>query len=117
MQQSGEFPNDDNGDVLRKLQGNGDDLTQARDINFTVVFPDELAAQTFASEFRDAGYSVEVEMTHCRKELPWDVRVVRTMIPTYEGIGSFELELEKAASVYSGENEGWGCFSQTKVSN
>jgi hypothetical protein len=30
------FPNDENGDVLRRMHRDGDDLTKARDIEFTV---------------------------------------------------------------------------------
>jgi len=46
-----EFPNDENGDVLRRLQNDGDDLTQPRNIDFTVVFPTEDASQQFAEHF------------------------------------------------------------------
>ncbi|HEX8810644.1 MAG TPA: ribonuclease E inhibitor RraB, partial [Terracidiphilus sp.] len=55
------FPQDANGDVLRRLQSHGDDLTKPRDIDFTVVFPDESAAQSFADDVRKLGYKVDVE--------------------------------------------------------
>ena len=32
-----EFPDDENGDVLRRMAANGDDLTRPRNIDFTVV--------------------------------------------------------------------------------
>jgi hypothetical protein len=32
-----EFPKDENGDVLRRMQADGDDLSKARDIDFTVT--------------------------------------------------------------------------------
>jgi hypothetical protein len=41
------FPEDENGDVLRRMQANGDDLSKARDIDFSVVFHDEAAAKRF----------------------------------------------------------------------
>lgn len=33
------YPNDPNGDVLRRMEAEGDNLTKPRDIDFTVVFP------------------------------------------------------------------------------
>jgi hypothetical protein len=112
MQLGGPFPDDSNGDVLRRLQSQGDDLSSPRDVDFTVIFPDEQAACGFAEKFRIADYAVTVEMTECNEELPWDVRVTRNMVPTHAGISLFEDELGRAASDFNGRNDGWGCFSQ-----
>jgi len=38
------YPNDANGDALRHRDADGDDLTRSRDIEFTVVFPNEKSA-------------------------------------------------------------------------
>jgi hypothetical protein len=114
MEPQSTFPDDANGDVLRRLQSHGDDLSRSRDIDFTVIFPDEQAARGFAEILKNDGYRVTVEMTECNKELPWDALVVRHMVPTHEGIGSFENELETVASRFGGRNDGWGCISQTE---
>ena len=53
-------PNDDNGDVLRRLEEQGDDLTEARNIDFSVVFPVEGAAERFAKHFRALGFTASV---------------------------------------------------------
>jgi hypothetical protein len=45
-------PDDDNGDVLRRLEAKGDNLTRPRNIDFTVVFREENAAERFAEHFR-----------------------------------------------------------------
>jgi len=42
------FPDDDNGNALRRLEEQGDDLAKARNIDFSVVFPAESAAEHFA---------------------------------------------------------------------
>jgi hypothetical protein len=107
-----EFPGDENGDVLRRLQESGDDLSKPRDVDFTVVFPDEAAAQAFAGEIGRRGYRVAIEHTDTAKEFPWDVLVVRNMLPTHEGITEFEQQLEGSASRYGGRNDGWGCLSE-----
>ena len=114
MQPKTKFPDDANGDVLRRLQSHGDDLARPRDIDFTVIFPDEQAALGFAEILRSDSYHVTVEMTQCNKELPWDALVVKNMIPTHDGISLFENELEIIALRFGGRNDEWGCISQTE---
>jgi hypothetical protein len=106
------FPDDANGDALRRLQRDGDPLTEPRDVDFTVVFPTETAAKEFAARFLAMEYRVSIEQTNCKPELPWDVLLVKHMIPTYAGICSFEDELERAAYDLGGKNDGWGCIAQ-----
>jgi hypothetical protein len=43
------FPDDANGDVLRRMEAGGDDLTRPRNIDFAVVFADESSAEKFVS--------------------------------------------------------------------
>lgn len=42
------FPDDENGDVLRRMERNGDDLNISRNIDFSVVFPSEAEGDEFA---------------------------------------------------------------------
>jgi hypothetical protein len=105
------YPDDDNGDVLRRLQATGDDLTVPRNIDFIVAFPDEDAAERFAMHFREQGYKVSVEFAETVKELPWDVVVVKHMQPSHQEIGDFENALQRVAETLGGRNDGWGCFS------
>jgi hypothetical protein len=111
-----DFPDDENGDVLRRMQDNGDDFTKARDIDFTVVFPDQVSAQQFCIHFQGRGYKSSVELTHCSPELPRDVVVVNHMSPSHKKITEFEAELETTASKFGGRNDGWGCIEQKPLS-
>ncbi len=70
-------PPDTNSDVLRRLESQGNDLSRPRDIDFTVVFPDENPAQQFANHFRALGYKVSAELTNTAEGFPWDVLVVK----------------------------------------
>ena len=106
------YPNDENGDVLRRLETQGDDLTRARDIDFSVVFPVESAAERFAEHFRAQGYAASVYFAEAMKEFPWNVNVVKHMIPSHQEIGSFEASLQEVANTLGGHNDGWGCFSE-----
>jgi hypothetical protein len=104
------FPDDENGDTLRRIEAKGDDF-RARDVDFNVVFPDEELAERFAVELRDVGYRASVGLSHVRADAPWDVRVVRHMELSHEQIGEFENLLERIAAPFGGYNDGWGCFA------
>lgn len=106
------FPDDENGNVLRRMQANGDDLSKARSIDFTIVFPNENSASECARHFSQLGYHATLENTSCAEGLPWDVVVVKHMLPTHSGITTFEGELDSIAKPLGGRNDGWGCFEQ-----
>jgi hypothetical protein len=105
------FPDDDNGNVLRRMESHGDDLTRSRDINFTVVFSHVGDANVFADHLRLLGYATSVEFSEVKPDFPWDAVVVNNMIPSHEAIGSFEDLLQNLANAFGGHNDGWGCFS------
>lgn len=106
------FPNDENGAVLRQLQEQGDDLSKARHINFSVVFPSERAARAFMDAISLRGHSASTTRSGVVPELPWDVTVVHAMVPTHVAICLFEEQLAAAANPLGGRNDGWGCFQQ-----
>ena len=62
--------------------------------------------------FRKRGYDVYVELAGTVKDLPWDVVVVKHMIPTHQEITDFENTLEQVAAPLGGRTDGWGCFSE-----
>jgi hypothetical protein len=105
------YPDDANGDVFRRKEAAGDDLTCPRDLDFTVVFPDQDSAEKFAVYFRLLGYAVSVEFTETVTALPWDVVVAKHMALSYEAVVEFEDLLESVAIKFGGRNDGWGCFS------
>lgn len=105
------FPEDANGDVLRRMEARGDDLTRPRNIDFAVVFTDETSAERFAENFRKLGHEVSVKNASADQSHSWDVIVVRHMVPCHEEINNFENLLQSVAERWGGQNDGWGCFS------
>jgi hypothetical protein len=93
------------------MESHGDDLSRPRNIDFTVVFPDENSAQTFSKHFQELRYKVSVEFAQTVEALPWDVIVVKQMTPSHRGISDFESLLQREAEVLGGRNDGWGCIS------
>jgi len=106
------YPNDANGDALRRMEVQGDDLSRPRNIDFTVAFADASSAEQFAEHFRALGHEVSVELTETDQGFPWDVVVVQHMVPSYDGITNFENLLQSVANAWGGRNDGWGCFSE-----
>jgi hypothetical protein len=104
------FPDDENGNVLRGMYEDGDDMSQPRDIDFTVVLPNSDAVQDFGSRFYNLGLQVKSKKIGTVPELPWDVSVTVNMLPSYEEITAFEQKLEQVAKPLGGRNDGWGCF-------
>jgi hypothetical protein len=107
------IPNDDTGDALRRLISHGDDLTRPRDVDFTVVFPDEASAEHFADHFRLLHFRASVKFAEVADGLPWDVLVVANMEASHEKISEFEDLLQSVADRFGGRNDGWGCVTQT----
>ena len=106
-----EYPDDANGDVLRRMEASGDDLTCARPIEFTVVFPSEKTSTQFAEQVRTLGFAASAELTKTVENCPWDVVVVRHMAPSHEEIRAFEDSLQRLADAFGGHSDGWGCLS------
>jgi hypothetical protein len=106
-------PDDDNGDALRRLEEQGDDLTKARNVDFSVVFPIESVAQRFEEHFRAQGSTASVYFSEEMKEFPWNVNIVKSMAPSHRKIGEFETSLQEVADALGGHNDCWGCFSES----
>ena len=106
-----EFPDDANGDVLRRMLDGGDDLSKPRDIDFSVVFRSRENGEAFASRFEASGLRVKIADDLYQDEFV-DVTVIKFMVPDHVEITAFERELEDAAGPLGGENDGWGCFRQ-----
>ena len=116
MSQAADELNEENREVILRMAASGDDLSKPRDIEFSVVFPDRSSAEEFAAFFGQLGCRTSTEEAGVDPDLPWDVTVVKHMLPACEAITEFELFLKSKASPLGGRNDGWGCFEQ-KPSN
>jgi len=105
------YPDDANGDVLRRMAEAGDDLTRPRDVEFTVVFPNENTAKQLVDQVCALGYAASAELAGTVEDFPWDVIVVKQMVPSHEAIGAVEDRLQRLADTFGGRNDGWGCLS------
>jgi hypothetical protein len=107
-----QIPNDENGDVLRLMIKNGDDLSQPRMMDFCYIFPERRQALAFAEIVDDR--ELEVCISYNDKRDMWDAIVKRYMIPTHRDITALELSLAAHAELVGGEADGWGCMAVKK---
>jgi hypothetical protein len=113
MSASSQIPNDENGDVLRRMIKNGDDLSQPRMMDFCYIFPERRQALAFAEIVDDKDLNVCI--SYNKERDMWDAIVKRYMIPTHTDITTFELSLATHAELVGGEADGWGCMTVKKV--
>ena len=107
------FPNDENGEVLRRMESHGDDLSQPRDIEFEFVFETEKQASRFAESAR-VGRELKTEASIYEGRKIWQTKVTKFMLPTHQGITSLEIALTALAQRSGGKPDGWGCFQIDK---
>ena len=108
MNSTPQFPNDDNGNVLRRMYVGGDDLTQPRMIDYCFIFPDRQLALAFARAVDDEDSIVCISLSKYRKV--WQAIVQRFMIPEHARIAAIEVELSGKAEAVGGKADGWGCM-------
>ena len=106
-----ELPDDENGDVLRRMVAKGDDLSRPRIVDFTHVFATEAAAKAFATKAEAEGLFAVVEMTETAESMPWDVVIEHTLAPSHAAVTALELRLAEMAEGFGGRADGWGCES------
>jgi hypothetical protein len=104
------FPSDENGDILRRMVSQGDDLSKPRDINYSFVFSSEPEGRAFVEQVQ-AMPGLKTEGPRYEDEIKkWDTTVTKNMLPTHESITSLEQSLSRIAQSHSGKADGWGCF-------
>lgn len=104
------LPDDDNGDVLRRMLDDGDDLTKPRDIDFFHVFGDEAKATAFARQLA-AREDLAVTPPEVDDEGVWQVTVTAHMPASHASITALEQELAAIGQGHGGFADGWGCMA------
>ncbi|WP_208108687.1 ribonuclease E inhibitor RraB [Cognatilysobacter terrigena] len=102
------IPDDENGDVLRAMLEDGDDLTIPREIDFHLVFGDEAAARAFVAAVNERPDLI-VSVPGVDDEGIWQVTASRHMVPRHADITKLEHELTALAESFGGYPDGWEC--------
>jgi regulator of ribonuclease activity B len=105
------WPDDENGDVLRRMAKAGVDLVSPRVVDFENCFPDEASARAFqaaVTEFVLKAKLVQPDPEHNRG---WEVQCQVRLIPTHAAITQTEFQLGEIARTFGGFPDGWGSMS------
>ena len=102
------YPNDSDGDALRRVATNGSDMSAPMEIDFPVLFTSEAKARAFAPVAIGLGYRVEIDAHE--NDSNWDVMCSRRMVPNYDELIRIQDELNRAAMPFDGKSDGWGTF-------
>lgn len=106
-----DIPDDMNGDVLRRMIADGDNLSVPREIDFSILFPDEKSAIRFARAVGGKFDRIKILLLDsAMRGFDWDVTASRVMLPDHTEITEIEMFLENVITPLGGENDGWGCF-------
>ena len=105
-----DFPNDDNGDVLRRMADHGFDFSIPHEIEFFAIFATEENAEEIAKVYvrdREAGRPIRKIETG-----PYDsgheLFLAVEMLATHKNISDFESELLARIADRGGRLDGWG---------
>jgi hypothetical protein len=101
-----DYPNDADGDALRRVAADGNDMSAPMVMDFPVVLPAETPARQFASVAAARGYRVHVWKHD--DDPGWDVICSIDMVPTHADVVRIQRELTEWAGPYRGYCDSWG---------
>lgn len=100
------IPDDENGEVLRAMFDDGDDLSLPREIDFHLVFGEEAQARGFAEQAASVP-DLLVSVPEADEEGIWVVIASRHMPAAHSLITSLERQLALLAQDFEGYPDGW----------
>jgi hypothetical protein len=106
-----QFPDDENGDVLRRMAESGFDFGQVHEVDFYAVFQVPADAALVARQLIEADHpdnSLAAVTTDTRQDGSTDLKLVRKMLVGHDSITEFERHLGEICAAHGGELDGWG---------
>lgn len=104
-----QFPDDDNGNVLWQMAEDGDDLTVAHEIEYSIAFKSQEIAEKCALFLLAEEQKISLFQDEENNE--WFITIYVYMEPDYSDIVDLEEWFTKIAKDYNGEYDGWGCMA------
>lgn len=103
-----DYPNDSDGDTLRRVREAGSDMSQPMTIDFDVNVPNEAAARAVAGLVEEHGFDPSISDNDGRGA--WSVYCSKTMVATYEGVTAVRRQLNELTRPEGGVCEVWASF-------
>jgi hypothetical protein len=106
-----QFPDDENGDVLRRMAAEGIELVSPRIVDFEHCFPDETAARGFLAAVEGTVLEGRLLRPDPENGRGWEVQCRERLVPTHAAITQTEQRLAEVAVRFGGYADGWGSLS------
>ena len=118
---SQEYPDDLDGQVLRSIAEDGNDMTKPMEVELHVAAPSEEVADAIADAAEQLGYEPHVffddgEDAEEDEEIidQWTCTCVKVMLLQYDAIMAAQAELDELAKPLGGYADGWGTFGNVE---
>ncbi len=110
-----DFPDNDDGDALRRIRDSGNDLSRPMDVDIHIAAPSEEAAIEIANLAGTLGYRTEVYFDDDVEDVdnvpePWTCQCSRVMVLDYNSITEIQVQLNALAAPHGGYVDGWGTW-------
>ncbi len=102
------YPNDADGDALRRIAADGSNMTKPMVIDFHVAAPDRATAKAIAAAAGQRGYRTKVHKDH--EGSAWTCECSKEMLATHGGVIAAQEELDDLSKPHGGHSDGWGTF-------
>jgi hypothetical protein len=103
-----DYPNDSDGDSLRRVLEGGSDMSAPMTIDFSVTVPNESAARRVADLVSEHGFDPSISDNEGRGA--WSVYCSKTMLATYDSVVSVTAQLNELTKPQGGVCDGWATF-------
>ncbi len=110
----GNYPSDDDGQALARIEAEGSDMSQPMEIEFFIVTPSESKGVAISEVVQSLGFVASLEYDDESNE--WICYAKREMVPTYEAVTRVQADLHKHCYPLHGELDGWGTYGNAPAS-
>jgi hypothetical protein len=99
------YPDDDDGDALRRVAERGADMSRPMKIEFSIDVPDVERARSLAEGIAAQGYIPDIVIDDESGSV--SIYCAKTMIATHESVRAAQSELNKLCVPFAAECDGW----------
>ena len=109
------FPDDENGDVFRRMEASAFDFSRPHNVDFFAIFPTMREANEVAKQFiadHHAGAPLVSVKTRPSEKGVTELMIVKSMLVTHEDVTNFENLLGRRVAQHDGCLDGWGVMQE-----
>ncbi len=99
------YPDDDDGDVLKKVEAHGADMSKPMRIEFSIDVPDVERARSLSERIAAHGYEPDIFIND--EDGTVSIYCARTMLATHEGVVAAQAELNVLCVTFAAICDGW----------